>query len=65
MVETHFDESYSSRLKLQSGVWGRRSQPPEANGGSGAEPPTLRRFYSLFSQKYAYLGIFWFKYFTF
>jgi len=25
-------------------VWGRSLHPPEANGGSGAEPLTLRRF---------------------
>jgi len=29
-------------------------QPPEANRDSRAEPPTLRRFYSLFFQKYAF-----------
>jgi len=28
-----------------SGVWERSSQPPEANGGLGAEPPTLRQFF--------------------
>ena len=27
-----------------SGVWGRSPQPPEANGGLGAEPPALENF---------------------
>jgi len=36
-----------------SGIWGRSPQPPEANGGSGAE---LRRFLQFLSQKYAFLS---------
>jgi len=37
-----------------TGVWGRSSQPPEDNGGLGAGPPTLRRFFSFFQK----VGIF-------
>jgi len=34
-------------------------QPPEANGGSGAELPTLRQFYSSYFPKNThFLGIF-------
>jgi len=33
-----------------TGVWGRSPQPLKANRGSGAELPTLRRFY----KKYAF-----------
>jgi len=43
-----------------SRVWGRSPQPPETNGGLGAEPPTLRRFFSFFKkikQFYAYFGL--------
>jgi len=36
-------------------------QPPEANGGSGAEPSTPRRFFSFF-KKYAFLSILWSKF---
>jgi len=32
-------------------VLGRSLQPPEANGGLGADPPTLRRFLQFFPQK--------------
>jgi len=31
-----------------SGVWGRSPQPLDANGGSGADPLTLRRFLEFF-----------------
>jgi len=34
-----------------AGAWGRSPQPPEANGGSRAEPPMLRRFLHFFSKK--------------
>jgi len=34
-----------------SGVWGQSPQPPEATGVVGAEPPTLRRFFSFFKNK--------------
>jgi len=45
------------------GVWGQSPQPPEANGSSGAEPLTLRRFYScFFFKKYAFLGVVWYKF---
>jgi len=29
------------------GTCGQRLQPPEANGGSGPGPPTLKRFFLL------------------
>jgi len=44
------------------GFWGRISQPPEVNGGSGAESPTLRRFLQFFHKKYAFLSILWSKF---
>jgi len=53
-----FDKFISVSGSNNAGVWGRRPQPPEANGGSGAEPRALQRFYSPFSKKYAFLGIF-------
>jgi len=31
-----------------AGGWGRSPQPPEANGGSEAESPTLKRFLQFF-----------------
>jgi len=37
----------------------RSPQPPEANGGSGADPPTLRRFFTSFSKKIHILSILW------
>jgi len=43
-----------------SGVWGQSPQPPEANGGLGAEPPTLQRFSRFFKKIkhfYAYFGL--------
>jgi len=47
-------------IENKAGVWGQSPQPPEANGGLEAEPPTLRRFYSLFlKKKYAFFGIVW------
>jgi len=55
MVETHFDESYSSRLKLQSVGLGVEPPAVKGNCGSGAEPPMLRRFYSFFLLNYAFL----------
>jgi len=36
-----------------------RPQPPAANGGSGAEPPTLKRVFTSFSKKYAFLSKLW------
>jgi len=44
------------------GVWGTRPQPPEANRGSGADPPTLRRFLQFFSKNYAFLSMLWSKF---
>jgi len=41
-----------------AGIWGQNRQSPEANGGSGADPPTLRRYFTIFYQKYAFLSIF-------
>jgi len=35
---------------------------PEADGGSGADPPSLRRFLPFFFQKYALLSILWSKF---
>jgi len=55
MLETYFGKSISVNGSNNAGIWGwSLLQPPEANGGSGA----LRQFYSLFSKKYALLGIF-------
>jgi len=45
-----------------AGHWRRSSQPPEANGGSGAEPPTQRQCFTFF-KKYAFLSVLWSKYF--
>jgi len=53
MIETHFDESYSSRLKLQSGGLG--AEPPAAEGQRGCCGD-----FTDFSQKFVFLGIFWF-----
>jgi len=38
-LKTHFDKSISVSGSNNAGVWGRSSQLPDANGGSGAEPP--------------------------
>jgi len=38
-------------IENKAGVWGQSPQPLEAKRGSGAEPPTLRRFYSIFPKK--------------
>jgi len=35
-------------------VWGRSSQPPDANGGSGPESLMLRQFFTVFSKKYTH-----------
>jgi len=44
-------------------VWGRSPhQPPEVNGGSGAELSTLWRLYGFFSNTHTFLGIFWSKF---
>jgi len=45
-----------------SGFWGRSPQPPEANGGLRALPPTLRRFFVFFQQIKAFFCIFWSKF---
>jgi len=37
-------------VKNNTGVWEQSPQLPEANGSLGAEPPTLRRFYSFFTK---------------
>jgi len=55
MLETHFDKFTLVHESNNAGVLGRSTQPPEANRVSGAEPRALRRFYSLFSIKYAIL----------
>jgi len=36
-LKTRFDKSISISGSNSAGVWRRRLQPPEANGGSGAE----------------------------
>jgi len=46
MLETHSTKATAVGESNNAGVWG--SEPPDANGGSWAEPPTLRRFYSYF-----------------
>jgi len=40
-------------------IWVPNPQPLEANGGSEAEPPTLRQFFTVFFKKYAFLSILW------
>jgi len=44
------------------GLWGQSFQLLEANGGSGQSPWALWQFYSFFSKKYAFFGIFWPKF---
>jgi len=57
--ETGGDQAILVGGNNNTGVWGQSPQLPEANGGSGAEPPTLRRFYSFLYKKYAFFVIFW------
>jgi len=50
-------KSMSLRWSNNMEVWrGGEAEPPAARGdGSlGADPPTLQRFYSLFSKKYTF-----------
>jgi len=50
LLEMNFDKVVIVVGRIyNAGVWGRNPQPSEANGGSGAEPPTLRRF-TIFSK---------------
>jgi len=35
-------------------IWGQSPQPQKANGGSGAEPPTLGDFTGFFPKTYTY-----------
>jgi len=37
-----------------TGVWEPSPQPPETNGDSGAEPPTLKPILEYFLKKYAF-----------
>jgi len=53
-LETNIDKVVIVSGSYNVGVWGRSLQPPEANWGSGAELPSLRRFLLFFSQKYAF-----------
>jgi len=48
MVETHFDENYSSTavIKFTSGVWGRIPQPPETNGGGAPDAAAILQLFS-------------------
>jgi len=61
MLETHSTKATAVGKSNNARVWGRSPQPPEANGGSGADPSTLQRILQLL-QKYAFLGIFWLKF---
>jgi len=44
-------------IENKSLVWGQSPQSPEASGSLGADPPTLRRFYSSFTKNTHFLGI--------
>jgi len=61
-LETKLDKIVIVGGSNNPGVWRRSSQPPEANGGSGAKSPTLRRFLVFFPKKYAFLSILWSKF---
>jgi len=39
-LESNFDKVIIAAWSNNAGVWGQNPQPPEANGCSGAEPPT-------------------------
>jgi len=44
MLETQSTKATAVGKSNNAEVWGRNTEPLEANGGSGAEPPTLRRY---------------------
>jgi len=39
-LEMNFDKAVIVGRSYNAGFWRRSPQPPEANGGSAAEPPT-------------------------
>jgi len=49
-LENELDKVVIVGRSNNAGVWGRNPQPPEANGGSGAEPSMLRRFLQFFQK---------------
>jgi len=51
VLEMNFDKVVIVGESNNAGVWGRSPQQPEANGGSEADPPTLRRFFTSFYKK--------------
>jgi len=59
--EMNFDKVVIVGESNNAGVWRRSPQPPEDNGGSGAKPSTLKRFFTSFFKEYAFLSILWSK----
>jgi len=51
-LEINFDKLVIVGESNNAGIWGWSPQPPEVNGGSGAESPMLRRFLTIFSKKW-------------
>jgi len=50
-VRNEFDKVVMIGGSYNTGVWGRIPHPPEENGASRAEDPTLRRFLQFFFPK--------------
>jgi len=44
-------------IENKARIWGQSRQPPKANGGLGADPPSPWRFYSSFPKYTHFLGI--------
>jgi len=57
-LKMHLDKAVTAGGSNNAGVWGRSLKPPEANGSSEAEPPTLRRFFSFFPKIECFLAYF-------
>jgi len=49
-------------IENKAGVWRKSPRQPESNRGSGAEPPTLRRFYSFFPETIRIFKLLWSKF---
>jgi len=49
-------------IENKAKIWGQKPQPTEAVGGLGADPPTLRQFYSFFPKNMHFLGKVWPKF---
>jgi len=58
MLKTHPAKATVVDESNNPGIWGRELQPPEVNGGSESEPPTLQRFYSFLSKNTHFLAYF-------